>query len=397
LDIEKIRRDTPSCERIIHFNNAGCSLIPESVYARITAYLTQEQDFGGYETELARIQELEEFYTSAASLIGCEPDEIAFCDGNTRGWQQFFYSLKLRPGDRIITTRVDYGSNIVAYIQAAKNEGAEIDFIETDNNGDLDLTQFKTLISDRTRLVSISHIPTGCGLVNDAESIGEIAASESIPYLLDACQSTGHLDLDVKKIRCTALSTTGRKYLRGPRGTGFLYVSRNYFETAEPAWLEQQGVQLIDANNYELVDSARRFENFECHMAGKLGLKLAMEYANKIGLENIENRITQLSTHCRRQLGNIPDVTIHDHGVNQCGIVTFTVDGQDPSETKRLLWENKINTWVSVGPGSLIDFQSRGLDSVTRASLHYYNTEEEIDKFCEVVARLTSSGDTIRN
>lgn len=388
LDIEKIRRQTPSCENMIHFNNAGCSLMPESVSNKVLEYLAQEQEFGGYEIAIRREHELEGFYTSAAKFIGCKPDEIVFCDGNTRAWQHFFYSLRLNSGDRIITSRVDYGSNMVAYIQMARAKNVKIDFVETDQQGDLNIENLKGLINEKTKLISLSHIPTGCGIVNDAQAVGAIAAQAGIPYLLDACQSAGHLHLDVEKIGCTALSITGRKYLRAPRGTGMLYVARSYFENAEPVFLEQQGVNLIDHNNYQLVDSARRFESFECNLSGKLGLAAAMDYADEIGMTGIEKRIYKLAKICRQQLTNIPKVTVYDRGAVQCGIVTFAIDGQHPSETRRLLNENKINIWVSAGPGSLVDFQDRGIKALARASLHYYNTENEIEKFCQAIAML---------
>jgi len=389
LDIQKARQQTPGCGSMIHFNNAGCSLMPKPVSDKVFEYLKQEQKYGGYETEICWKQELDGFYASAASLIGCGTDEIAFCDSNTRGWQQFFYSLQLQPGDRIITSRVDYGSNMVAYIHMARNRGVEVSFIETDSRGDLDLTHLESLVNEKTRLISVSHIPTGCGIINDAEKIGAIAAAAGVPYLLDACQSTGQLQLDVTKLGCTALSTTGRKYLRGPRGTGFIFVARSYFETAEPAMLEQQGANLIDANTYELVDSARMFENFEFHVAGKLGMKAAMDYAIELGMDKIESRIIELADLCRQKLSRIPKVQIHDRGLRQSGIVTFTINDQHPSETRKNLWKNNINIWVSTGPGSLIDLQSRGLEAVARASLHYYNSEQEVEKFCEAITALT--------
>ncbi len=385
IDIESIREDTPNCENIIHFNNAGCSLMPGIVSSQLFKYLHQEQEIGGYETEKKWRDQLNQFYSSAAKLISCNSDEISFCESNTRGWQQFFYSVDLSPGDTIITTRGDYGSNIVAYIQAKKHKGVNVEFIETDDNGDLDLTHLESLINESTKLISVSHIPTACGIVNSAEKIGEIAAKYNVPYLLDACQSVGHVHIDVKKIRCTALTTTGRKYLRGPRGTGFLFVSRDYFENAQPANLEQQSVKLYSDDSYDLLDSARRFENFECHFAGKLALKEAMDYAIGIGTESIQARILEISKFCREQLSEISGVTVHDQGAIQCGIVTFSIEGQSPAITREQLSKHGINIWISIGSGSLVDFQHRGLESVARASLHYYNTVEEVEKFCEVV------------
>ena len=388
IDVDLVRRQTPACENIIHLNNAGCSLMPQSVRQVLLDYLEQEQTIGGYETEKLNKQALEDFYPTAAMLINADPSEIAFCESATRGWQQFFYSIHFNSGDRIITSRMDYGSNVVAYIQVARERGAEVRFIDTDESGDLDLDHLNSLIDARTRLISISHIPTGCGIINDAEKIGEIAAQAGIPFLLDTCQSVGQVQVDVKRLRCTALATTARKYLRGPRGTGFMYVARDYLESASPAYLEQQGVNLINEREYRLLESARRFENFECHYAGKLALKHAMEYAMEIGLENIENRIIALADQCRRELTAIPGVVVHDRGVRQGGIVTFSVEGLTPDQIREKLWLAGINVWVSTGPGSLLDFQSRGIEAVARASVHYYNSESEIQTFCDAVAAL---------
>ncbi|MCY3768128.1 MAG: aminotransferase class V-fold PLP-dependent enzyme [Gammaproteobacteria bacterium] len=390
LDLDRIRRETPVCEKRIYLNNAGCSLQPAPVYRAVLEYLDQEQETGGYEAAAARQPELEGFYDSVARLINCRPDEIAYCESATRGWQQFFYSLRLNPGDRIITTRVDYGSNMVAYIQASRYRDVEIVFLDTDEKGDIDLDHLHRLVTDRTRLISVSHIPTGNGMINPAEKIGEIAGSAGVPFLLDACQSSGHLDLDVKRLQCTALSTAGRKYLRGPRGSGFLFVSREYLENAHPAFLEQQGADLIDETSYQLVESARRFENFECNLAGKLGLGVAVNYAMQWGLAGIEDRVIRLGARCRECLEEIPGVQVHDQGSRQCGIVTFTVEGVEASVLRSRLAGKGIHIWVSAGPGSLVDFQQRGLDAVARASVHYFNTREEIEIFGTAIASIAA-------
>ena len=391
IDIDLVRKQTPTCLELVHFNNAGCSLMPLPVQAKVFSYLEQEQKSGGYETELVHRDELAAMYDSIAKLINCNNEEIAYCESNTKGWQQFFYSLELAPGDNIITTRADYGSNIVAYIQAAKRHGVGIRYIDTDEQGDLQLHSLENMIDKSTRLISISHIPTGCGMVNPTAAVGRIAGQANVPYLLDACQSVGQLKIDVQEIGCTALTTTGRKYMRGPRGTGFCYIARSYYENIEPMILEQQGVKLIDDSSYELVDSARRFENFEGHFGGRIGIKAAADYAMSVGPAAIEERVMQISRICREKLSSIAGVTIHDTGRVQCGIVSFSVRGRHPRQTRQELNAKGINTWVSTGPGSLVDFQDRGLESVSRASLHYFNTEQEIDRLCEEIELLNSA------
>ena len=388
IDIDKVRLETPACAHLTHFNNAGCSLMPLPVREKMFDYLQSEQYAGGYETAVNHKADLAEMYQSIARLINCDSTEIAFCESNTRGWQQFFYSLDFSSRGNIITSRVDYGSNFVAYIHASKKFGMEIRYIDTDEQGDLDLDHLTKLIDAKTKLISISHIPTGNGLVNSAEDVGEIAWHAGVPFLLDASQSVGHLQVDVAKIRCTALTATGRKYLRGARGTGILYVSQDYCKTAVPAYLEQHSAELIDDSNYRLADGARRFENFESHFGGKIALKEAADYAVAQGVVNIENRIFNLSRYCRPRLQSVNGVTVCDTGSLQCGIVTFDVIGHSAAKIRGLLGQESINTWVSTGSGSLVEFQDRGLDAINRASLHYFNTETEIDGMCSVLQDL---------
>jgi cysteine desulfurase/selenocysteine lyase len=391
IDIDTVRAQTPACNELTHFNNAGCSLMPVGVKDKLFEYLQSEQTIGGYETAEVYKAELSEMYQSVAKLISADADEIAYCESNTRGWQQFFYSLDFSNGGNIITTRGDYGSNFVSYIHVAKKYGVEIRYIETDDLGDLNLQNLEDQIDENTKLISVSHIPTGSGLINPAQSIGTIAARENIPYLLDACQSVGHLNIDVKNIQCTALTATGRKYLRGARGTGFLFVKRSYYENAQPVYLEQQSVNLVDDSHFEIHDSARRFENFESHFGGRLALKYAADYAHSIGTANIEGRVKKLANVCRSSLSSIAHVTVQDTGSEKCGIVTFTSTRKEPAEIRKLLLEFNINTWISSGSGSLIDFQDRGLDSVVRASLHYFNTETEIQRMCGLLSDMQKS------
>ena len=391
MDIERIRRETPAVEELVHFNNAGCSLMPLPVSRALQDYIDSEQRIGGYETAMTWRDRLLGIKPAIASLINCSATEVAFAESNTRAWQQFFYSVPLQPGDNIITTRVDYGSNFVAYIQAARHRGVEIRYIQQEADGDLDLGSLEQEIDGKTRLISLSHIPTGSGVINPASEIGNIADDAGIPFLLDACQSVGHLDLDVTRLKCTALTATGRKYLRGARGTGFLYVAKDYLAVHEPLYLEQQSVNLIDAENYDRLETAEMFENFEGHFAGRLALGRAAEYAREIGTDNIEARVVSLAALCREELRSIPGVSVHDCGTNLCGIVTFSVDGYDANTVRSMLHNKQINIWVSDGPGSLVDFQNRGLEAVCRASVHYFNTEEEIGTFCSALERLSQS------
>ncbi len=381
FDIERARKETPACEDIIHFNNAGASLMPLPVTNALTGYLESEAKFGGYETANLFDESLEKLYSSAALLLNCQPGEIAFVENATRAWDMAFYSFNFKPGDKILTAIAEYGSNVIAYLHQAKRCGVEVVFIPNDSHGQVDTEALSKMIDNKVKLISVSHIPTGGGLVNPAKEIGRIARQHGIPYLLDACQSAGQIPVDVEAIGCDLLSTTGRKYLRGPRGTGLLYVRNTILKDLDPPFLDQHAAELISPREYKVREDARKFENWEQNFAGKYALAIAIDYALSWGLDSIQQRIYGLSDHLRKQLSKLDDITVTDEGLEKCGIVTFTSGSHDANSIKNMLAQKKINISISDGSGTLVSFMQRGLEQLVRASVHYFNTEEEIDFF----------------
>jgi selenocysteine lyase/cysteine desulfurase len=243
----------------------------------------------------------------------------------------------------------------------------------------------EAMIGPRTRLIALTHVPTQGGLVNPAEAVGRVARKHDLIYMLDACQSVGQIDLDVNKIGCDILSGTGRKFLRGPRGTGFLYVSDGIVEQMEPPFIDLRAANWTGNSSYELATGARRFENWECYVAGRVGLARAVRYTRDIGLNSIETYVTQLAATLREALSQVQGVTVQDLGRKKCGIVTFQKQGESASKLAARLLEKRINVSVTDAFSARIDFTERGLDELVRASLHYFNTENEIDRFVEAV------------
>ncbi len=382
-DIDSARSDTRALPQLIHFNNAGSSLMPAPVSDALHSYLHDEEKYGGYETAAIRAAELDNFYASFSRLLNCQTNELAYIENATRAWDMIFYSIPLQAGDRILTSVAEYGSNVIAYLQRAKQTGAELVVVPNDDSGQLDTRALEQLIDAKTRLISVSHIPTGGGLVNPVVEIGRIAKAAGVPYLLDACQSMGQLPVDVKEIGCDFASGTGRKYLRGPRGTGVLYVSQTMTESMEPAMLDQHAADLISPTQYQVIDGAKRFENWEQFFAGKAALGVAVDYALSWGINDIQQRNTMLAENMRAQLSAIPGVTVTDEGSTRCAIVTFFCKQKSATELQRLFSAESINVSVSSGSGTLLSFRQRGLDEVVRASVHYFNTETEIDLFIE--------------
>ena len=381
IDIDRARKDTPACENILHFNNAGASLMPCAVTNALHEYLACEAEIGGYETADLYADALNNLYSAAARLLNCDTEEIAFVENATRAWDMAFYAFNFKPGDKILTAVSEYGSNVIAYLQQAKRFGVEVVFIPDDEYGQVDTAALSNMIDSRVKLISISHIPTGGGLVNPAIEIGRIARQHGIPYLLDACQSAGQIPLDVEAIGCSLLSITGRKYLRGPRATGLLYVRSSILDRLDPPFLDQHAAELISPTEYRVRQDARKFENWEQFFAGKYALGIAIEYALSWGIEAIQQRVYDLAEKLRYELSNNSDITITDQGREKCGIVTFTSRTRDADYLKEMLAEHKIHVSISDGSGTLVSFQQRGLNQLVRASVHYFNTEEEIETF----------------
>ena len=295
FDVERARRETPGCTNVVHFNNAGASLMPQPVLDATIAHLQLEAQIGGYEAAEQQREAIEHTYDAAASLINCSRDEIALMENATSAWGMAFYSLPLRAGDRILTSMAEYASNYIAYLQVSQKTGAVVEAIPDDPYGQISIDALCNAIDERVKLISVTHIPTSGGLVNPVAEVGKVAREAGVLFLVDACQSVGQVPIDVQQIGCDMLSTTGRKYLRGPRGTGFLYVKRELVERLEPVFLDLHSASWVARDRYEVRNDARRFENWESNIAGKIGLATALDYAQQWGMKEIWNRIKTLA------------------------------------------------------------------------------------------------------
>ncbi len=388
IDLACARAETPGVGHVLHFNNAGMGLTPTPVLDAVIRHQQLEARIGGYEAADQADAAVERVYDAAAALIGASRDEIAVVENATRAWDMAFYGMTFRPGDRILTAVAEYASNYIAFLQVARRQGAVVEVVPNDIDGQIDAEALRRMIDGRVKLIAITHVPTNGGLVNPAEEVGKVARGAGIPYLLDACQSVGQLPVDVSRIGCDMLSATGRKYLRGPRGTGFLYVRRGFLDRLEPPFLDLHAAKWVAPDRYEIRGDARRFENWEGNVAAKIGLGVAIDYALGWGMEAVWARVRTLADSLRARLAEIPGVTVRDLGRVRCGIVTFTKNGTDPEAIKQALAAQRINVTTSSRSSTLIDMTGRQLDMVVRASVHYYNSEEEVDRFVRAAAAI---------
>jgi selenocysteine lyase/cysteine desulfurase len=381
FDIERARAQTPGCGERIHFNNCGAGLMPAPVIDALKTHIDLEARIGGYEAAAAADDKVQNAYGSLARMLNCTQEEIAIVENATRGWDMAFYSFDFQPGDRILTCSAEYVSNYIAYLQVARKTGAQIETIPDDAHGAVDVDALRNLIDDRVKLIAITHVPTNGGLVNPAAAIGAVAREHGIPFLLDACQSAGQMPLDVEALQVDMLSATSRKYLRGPRGMGFLYVRESLIPDLEPPFIDLRAATWTAPGEYRLSDDAIRFENWECNVAAKIAMGTAVDYALDWGLDNIETRVTALAGMLREGLAALPGVVLRDRGSRQCGIVSFTVADMAPGDVVAGLNSRGINLSVSRATSTQLDMHARGLDALVRAGIHYYNDEDEVARF----------------
>jgi len=383
-ELMSLRAETPGTEYVVHLNNAGAALMPQPVAQVVQDYLDQELLYGGYETAAKHQQLIESVYNLVARYLGCDPSEIALMENATVAWGQAFQAIPFEPGDIILTSMAEYASNYIAFLQLKKRIGVEIKAIPSDEFGQVDIHALAKLMTPKVKLIAITHVPTNGGLVNPAKAIGDIARQHQVYYLLDACQSVGQMPLNVKEIGCDFLSATSRKYLRGPRGLGFLYVNQNRLPSLEPPVLDLHAATWQSKDTYLMRDDARRFENWEFNLAAVLGLGAAVRYMLDVGPDKIWDRIQYLGETLRKLLSQISGIEVHDLGQIKSGIVSF----KGPFEVhqfKDKAVQSGFNVSVIRADGTLLDMESRNLHFMIRASVHYYNSLDELKRFAQFV------------
>ncbi len=381
--LDRLRRDTLGIDDWLHFDNAGASPSPLPVHRRIVRHLEREREIGGYAAEREAEAELAGLYDGIAALIGAQRDEIAFAESATRAWDMAFYGIRLAPGDRILTGRAEYSSNYLAFLHVAQRDGVVIDIVPDGEDGTLDVAALAARLDERTKVVNVCHVPTSNALITDVEAVGAVLKDHPALYIVDACQSIGQREIDVRRIGCDVLSATGRKYLRGPRGTGFLYVNKSAFAHVPPAFVDIRAADWIAADRFALRADARRYESWESAIAARLGLKEAVDYALEIGMAAIEARIGWLAERLREALARCQGVRLLDRGTMRSGIVTFVVDGRDSIELRERLNRRKIALTAIERADARLDLECQPCAAILRASVHCFNTESEIARFVD--------------
>jgi cysteine desulfurase/selenocysteine lyase len=363
--------------------------MPQRVIDAIVDHTVLEAKIGGYEAEAAAAERFAKVYKSAAMLLGASPHEIALIENATRAWDMAFYSIEFKQGDRILTSMAEYASNVIAFLHV-KDRGVSVEVVPNDEHGQLSVPALESMLDSRVRLIAVSHMPTNGGLVQPAAEIGKLASQNGSLFLLDACQTAGQIPLDVEKIRCDFLSATSRKYLRGPRGAGFLYVRSDLIEKLVPPLLDLHAATWATDSKFVIREDAKRFENWEKNYANHLGMGVAIDLALEIGVERIWHQIQLQAERLRDRLSQIARVRVTDLGTVRGGIVTFDKEGVAPNVIVNELHDRSINTLTSSFNSTRFDMKARNLTQLVRASVHCFTTDDEIEQLCQSVEEITA-------
>jgi cysteine desulfurase / selenocysteine lyase len=393
LDIDAERAATPGCATVAHLNNAGAALPSQDVLDAVIGHLQLEAERGGYEAAALATERLASVRSSAGRLLGADADEVVVTGSDTQAWARALWGFALgghiARRSRLLTDRIAYDSHYLGLLQVCELTDATIEVVPSTSDGSLDLAALAHALGQgNVALFTLTHIGTHRGLVNPAEEAGALCRQAGVPYFLDACQSAGQIPLSVPAIGCDVATVTGRKWLRGPRGTGLLYVRSGFSDTLRPPGIGGNGAVWEDADRYVLNPGVDRFIEFEVPIAAHLGLGVAIDHALALGLDAIADRVTSLAEDLRGQLSSIAGVEVRDGGRRRSGIVTFTVAGVPPLDVKEATTAAGVNLSVSQAPAARLDLGGTNPSAVVRASPHYYNTEEELSRLVEVVTGL---------
>jgi cysteine desulfurase / selenocysteine lyase len=396
IDVAAERSATPGCSKVTHLNNAGAALPHESTVETMIDHLRLESDRGGYEAAAAVADRLAALRAGAARLVGAEAGEVVVTGSDTQSWTKALWGFVLgggvTGGDRLVVDRIAYDSHYLGLMQVCELTRADIEVVPSTGDGTIDLEALdRSLRSGRAALAALTHIGTHRGLVNPVEEAGGLCRRSDVPFFLDACQSVGQLPVDVRRIQCDVATATGRKWLRGPRGTGLLFVRTGFAERLRPPGIGWSAAVWEDADHYRLRPGADRFLDFEVPIAAHLGLGVAIDHALELGIDSIAARVHDLGEQLRRQLAEIGPVAVRDGGVRRSGIVTFTVEGNTPADVAAAAAAAGVNVSVSEAPWARLDMVAPNPQSVVRASPHYYNTEDELARLTGVVRSLSGA------
>lgn len=376
-----------------YFNNCGAGLMSPQTLNVIENHLRREIAVGAYRAAQESRIPMEEFYGRVARLLNAaSPNDVAFMDSASRAWNMALYGAELRPGDRVLTLSSEFGTNVLTLFHRARQVGASVEVIQCDAEGHFAMDDFAAAIAKGARMVAISHVVAHASIVNPVHEIGQLTNRYGAIYLVDGCQGVGQISVDVEAIQCDAYTGTGRKWLRGPRGTGFLYVKSSApFRTPH---IDLSAADLVIGKDGQVVGvevrtDARQFELWERSVAGMLGLSSAIGEYLAMQPGYVTDRIQTQADRLRAVVSDNPHLRLLGRRQSESGVIGFYL-----TEPKRegVVRENIERAGLGISTMSSWDcplhFPQNGATTIFRLAPHYYTDESSMIAACEVLSQL---------
>ena len=388
MEISEIRQRIPVCSRMTYLNTGWSGPSPVNVVDAIKRRLDVELIGGPASPDVSESGRAVRVAArdAAASLLNASPDEVCITKNTTDGLNMVMNGLTWQAGDEIVSCDLEHSSVLVPSFFKQHRHGAVLKVVHLESNEPREniLSKLEDAITDRTRLVFLSHIEYSSGLRQPVEEIRRMTKDRGIMMLLDGAQTAGHIQLDMKAIDCDFYSIPGQKWLLGSEGVGALYIRRELISQVEPVAVSGGAVLPHEApDRFEPnISTMDKFNVSSSSSALQAGLLEAISFIQSIGVDVIEQRDVDLASALKEGLNGIPGVNVLSPMERQSssGLVSFSVDGVEPAEVVSYLWDEHR-----------IAVRRVGYPAGVRASLHFFNTEEEVEKLVDAVRQKASA------
>jgi cysteine desulfurase/selenocysteine lyase len=391
--VTKLRTDLPFLRDGVYLDSASVSPSPSFVLRKMEAYYRQFPfNYGVGEFRKAKRCKLEvdKARNCISQLIGAQPEEIVFTKNATEAINLVARGLRLGTGDEVIVSELEHQSNLIPWFSLEQEKGIRVRILKAGRQGFIDPASLQEALTERTKLVSITHVSNVLGTIQAVDKIGAILKDHRALFMVDGAQSVGRIPTDVASINCDFFVGCGRKAVMGPQGTGFLYGRRHLLDSLNPLMLGSRSGRVVGPSSYDLEPSPYRFEAGVINTSGFIGLGAACTYFQEVGMQTVQKRIQTLTSVLLDGLRKFQSIQLYGTNLveSQAGILSWNLEGWAPAQVARAL--DRMGVMVASGTqGSPLAMKALGKDGVVRTSVHYYNTYREILRFLKCVDSLS--------
>ena len=396
MNLKLIRKDFPFLSRVVYLDSASVCPCPKATVQEMVRFYEQypyNYGVGVFESSVETRKLVDAARASVAKFIGASSaKEIVFTKNTTEAINLVAFGLSWEKGDEVIVTNVEHQSNLLPWFRLAETRGITVKIANCDPEGIVPPYEIERLITERTKLVTVTHVSNVFGTVQEVQKISEMVKNRNITFFVDAAQSGGRVPINIQDIECDFLSLCGRKGLLAPQGTGVLYVAEKLHNSLSPINIGSRAANVTHPGGFSIAQAPYRYESGIINTSGFIGLGRSIKYLNAIGVENILERIRSLTKVMINEISSIDGIETYclSDLSHQAGIISWNIKGRDPNEVATELYSRRKIAVASGAQGSLLALSPFNIKGVVRASVQFFNTEDEVDLLAETVRKIAA-------